>query len=108
MIMVIHSSTLNSISILEFTESDILAVISSLKNNSAGYDDISSSLIKKIRDEVAKPSTILINSIRTGIIPSELKIAKVIPLFKSESTMDVKNYRPISLVSVFFLKYLKN
>ena len=79
MIMVIHSnsSTLNSISILEFTESDILAVISSLKNNSAGYDDISSSLIKKIRDEVAKPSTILINSIRPGIIPSELKLLKL-------------------------------
>ena len=96
------SSTLNSISIPEFTESDILAVISSLKNSSAGYDDIPSSLIKKIRDEVAKPLTILINnSIRTGIFPSELKIAKVIPLFKSESTMDVKNYRLISLVSVF-------
>ena len=95
------SSTSNIISIPEFTESDMLTVISSLKNSR--YDDIPSSLIKKISNEVAKPLTMLINnSIKTGIFSNELKIVKAIPLFKSESTMDVKNYRPISLVSIFF------
>ena len=42
---------------------------------------------------------ILINqSLRTGIFPDALKIAKVIPLFKKEDQHVFDNYRPISLL----------
>ena len=35
----------------------------------------------------------------TGVFPSLLKTAKVIPVFKKDSKLDYSNYRPISLLS---------
>ncbi len=51
--------------------------------NSCGLDGISSKLIKIIEHAIIKPLTLLINQVlNTGIFPDELKIAKVIPIFK--------------------------
>ena len=42
--------------------------------------------------------TSIINlSLETGVVPSEWKVAKVIPLFKSGSLAEIDNYRPISV-----------
>ena len=38
-------------------------------------------------------------SISSGIYPSKLKIAKVIPIFKKGDTKAINNYRPISILS---------
>ena len=35
------------------------------------------------------------------MIPSQLKIAKVVPIFKSGDSLNMDNYRPISLLNVF-------
>ena len=35
----------------------------------------------------------------TGVFPSVLKTAEVIPLFEKDSKLDYSNYRPISLLS---------
>ena len=35
----------------------------------------------------------------TGIFPSVLKTAKVVPVFKKDSKLDYNNYCPISLLS---------
>ena len=35
----------------------------------------------------------------TGVFPSVLKTAKVVPVFKKNSKLDYSNYRPISLLS---------
>ena len=40
-------------------------------------------------------------SIESGIHPLKLKLAKVVPVFKSEDEWDPNNYRPISLLSLF-------
>ena len=46
--------------------------------------------------------THLVNSsIIKGNFPDELKIAKVIPIFKSGNKDSIENYRPISIISVF-------
>ena len=37
----------------------------------------------------------------TGVFPSVLKIAKVVPVFKKDSKLDYSNYRPISWLSNF-------
>ena len=35
----------------------------------------------------------------TGVFPSVLKTAKVVPVFKKDSKLDYSNYCPISLLS---------
>ena len=43
----------------------------------------------------------------TGIFPRELKIANVIPLFKSSSLEEVTYYRPVSLLTMLSEIYEK-
>ena len=81
--------------------SGILKIIQGLKpKTSAGYDHLSSKVLKDIADIVSTPLSIIINqSLCSGIFPSKLKIAKVIPLFKKGDIQLFGNYRPISLLS---------
>jgi len=36
-----------------------------------------------------------------GIIPNNLKISKIIPIYKSDDVKSVSNYRPISILPAF-------
>lgn len=38
------------------------------------------------------------SSLATGVVPTEWKMAKVIPIFKSGSKAEIDNYRPISIL----------
>jgi len=40
-------------------------------------------------------------SVQNGIFPDKLKLAKVIPIFKSGAKDIASNYRPISILSPF-------
>ena len=40
-------------------------------------------------------------SVQEGVFPSNLKQAKVIPVYKSDDETELGNYRPISLLSIF-------
>ncbi len=40
-------------------------------------------------------------SLSQGIFADELKVANIIPLFKSDDPMLFNNYRPVSLLSIF-------
>ena len=65
----------------------------------SGKDEISNKLLKSIKDEIAKPPTVIINqSLWTGNFPDSLKIAKVKPLYKKGDNFCLNNYRPISLL----------
>ena len=56
--------------------------------------------MKAIGESIAEPLCKLVNkSICEGIFPDILKIAKVIPIYKSKEKCNVSNYRPISLLS---------
>ena len=59
-------------------------------------------LTQKIISNIAAPlKHIFANSFSLGIVPSEFKIAKVVPVFKSGNKDSMDNYRPISLLSCF-------
>ena len=66
--------------------------------NSSGVDELSTVLIKLVKSDLLKPLTTIINqSLHTGIFPHKLKI--VIPLFKKGDSTLIENYRPISLLT---------
>ena len=70
------------------------------------------SILKQCIDTYIDPLTYLINlSINQGIFPSELKIAKVIPIYKSDDKQLIWNYRAISVLPFFskiFEKIISN
>ena len=82
------------------TEIEILTIINKFKNkNSSGVDEISNKLLKAIKHEIKEPLSVIINqSLRTGIYPDSLKIAKVKPLYKKGEKNHLNNYRPISIL----------
>ena len=79
-----------------------LQYLSNLKpSNSCGHDDISSAILKSISNEISDCITLIINqSIVTGSFPENLKLAKVVPIFKKDDKSQIKNYRPISVLPV--------
>ena len=40
-------------------------------------------------------------SLEQGIVPLELKIARVVPLFKADDPEKFSNYRPVSILPIF-------
>ena len=78
----------------------IIQLINKLPSKSSSGDDgISTTLIKKIKNEISKSLTLIINQcIQKGIFPHKLKLAKVIPIFKSGDETLFNNYRPISIL----------
>ena len=93
------TNNVNSIAILDVTCDQVRNVISSLNNSSAGYDELPPFVAKSCVDGFIEPITYMVNeSLRVGICPLELKIAKVVPVFKSGDPSLFTNYRPISVL----------
>ena len=88
---------------------EIYNIIQSLKNTTAcGVDQIPISVIKSVSKSISSPLASLINhSVANGIFPDRLKVAKVIPIYKSGDKSQISNYRPISLLNTFSKIYEK-
>ena len=82
---------------------ELLLLIDELRcDKSSGADNIGPHLIKDNKFILCEPLTYIFNlSLIKGIVPDQLKIAKVIPIFKKGETDIASNYRPISLLSIF-------
>lgn len=94
---VIHSFSLAPTSLTEVT-----TVIKDLKVASPGHDDVDIKVIKECVNEVSPYLVHIINkSFSSGIFPKQLKIARVIPIFKTGDKSSLKNYRPISILPTF-------
>ena len=90
-----HEFTFNKI-----TEVDVLNIIDKLPSKaSSGVDGISPILLKHIKNEICRPVTLILNQCLTnGIFPDKLKIAKVVPIHKTDDETMFNNYRPISIL----------
>ena len=96
-----------SMVLTDVTSTEARNVIASLKNSSSGNDEFPPFVGKSCVDPYIEPLTHPINlSLRSGVFPSELKLAKVVPIFKAGDTSAINNYRPISVLS-FFSKVFK-
>ena len=66
----------------------------------AGPDNVSPMLLNLASNSLAEPLSKLFNlSLSYGTVPTEWKLANVVPLLKSGDPHDISNYRPISLCS---------
>ena len=108
---------INSIVTTDISGNQIREVVNSLNNSSPGHDELPPFVAKTCMEGYIEPITHLVNdsplstacvplSYTSGIFPSELKLARVVPIFKSGDPSLLTNYRPISVLS-FFSKILE-
>ena len=79
---------------------EVITITNTLnKNKSSGFDNISTIILCRTIDEIAAPIAHIINqSFNTGIVPGNLKTAKIVPIFKSGEKTALNNYRLISIL----------
>ena len=71
-------------------------------NKAHGLYSFPTRILRSAKHIISQPLSMLINkSIEYGTYPSKLKLAKVIPIYKSGDKSDPSNYRSISLLSIF-------
>ena len=69
-------------------------------NKASGPNSIPYRILFLLKNEISKQLADLFNlSFMTGVFPSALKTAKVVPVFKKDSKLNYSNYRPISMLS---------
>ena len=103
----LHGNYCNSFYLSPVTEGEILEIVRNFKaNKSAGYDGIlnkSPDIVKRtIHLYVTHLCHIFNESFAIGKFHELLKVAKVIPIYKNSSKENVENYRPVSVLPIFF------
>ena len=69
-------------------------------NKSVGPKSIPTRILKLLKNDISTQLADIFNiSFSTGVFPTILKVAKVVPVHKKDSKLDFSNYRPISLLS---------
>ena len=84
----------------DITHSEISQIINNLNSNKSS--DFSPRVLKVYNSQLSDILSHLFNNcMNAGVFPVELKIAKVIPLYKAGNINLLSNYRPISILPVF-------
>jgi hypothetical protein len=93
------TNQISEIKLCENQVEDVLKVINPTK--ASGPDLINPRLLKEAAPIIKNPLCKLFNlSLRVASYPSQCKRANITPVLKNNKQNDVKNYRPISLLSV--------
>ena len=84
------------------TNAEVMILLPLDDNKSTGISSIPTKLVKIAAPIIVPYLVSIINlSFIKGTFPNLMKLAKILPIFKSGSRSDVNNYKPISLLSVF-------
>ena len=86
----------------EVDDNELSRKIYKLSNSSHVWDGICAQVVKNTFLTYIKLLVLVLNlSPSQGVFPSELKVARVIPIFKGEDAMKINNYRPVSVLPLF-------
>ena len=82
---------------------EITAIIKDINpNKSPGPACLDPSVVKQTAEPLAPILSYIFNiSMGSGRVPDQLKIAKVLPIFKADDNRKFSNYRPISILPIF-------
>ena len=82
---------------------DIITTVNACKSKaSCDHNNIDMVIVKQVINYIAKPLAHLCSkSFECGVFPDNMKVAKVVPLFKAGDRSIFSNYRPTSLLSRF-------
>ena len=96
----LNRNVLSNFEFHEINDDITKKIIHELKSSrSSGHDGLNSELLKLISNDISNAITIIVNqSIKLGIFPTKLKIAKVTPIYKKGCKKLQTNYRPISVL----------
>ena len=85
------------------TQCEIVEIAKSRRiNTAAGHDKVPMWSVKESSNCISEPLTYSINlSINSGVVPDQMKLARVVPLFKSDDKRLFSNYRPVSVLPIF-------
>ena len=99
---VLESDPIPDMSPIEIHIEGVLHLLLNLKASKAmGPDKIPSRLLKMLAHQIVPALTLLYSaSISQGSVPSDWKMANVVPIFKKGSKSCPSNYRPVSLTSI--------
>ena len=94
---------MNSLYLQPTTKQQIIEICASFRaGTAAGYDQITMNVIKEIIDLIVQPLMYITNlSLSSGTVPDQMKIARVVPLFKTGDLSLFTNYRPVSVLPAF-------
>ena len=97
------SKNCNSMFLQEVTTQELGTIVNKLKNKTSfGVDGVNMSVVKNSYHVTADPLTFICNlALTSGVFPDKMKIAKVIPVFKSGDKKVYTNYKPVSLLPQF-------
>ncbi|CAM5091881.1 unnamed protein product [Eretmochelys imbricata] len=87
---------------VDITISEVEAKLEQLNGTKLGdTDNLHPRILKELAHEIASPSARIFNeSVNSGIVPYDWRIANIVPIFKKRKKSDPDNYRPVSLTSV--------
>ena len=99
----LSGSFINSIFLEPVTEHEISEICASFRaGTSAGFDQVTMDVVKQTINLIIAPLTHIMNlSLSSGLVPEQMKVARVIPLFKSGTFSLFTNYRPVSVLPAF-------
>ena len=94
---------------LQPVTNEISNILLSLKIPATGWNGIPAKILKLSNCYIVQPLTFISNlSLSQEVFPDKMKLANVIPLFKSEDPMYFNHYRPVSLLCGLSKVFEKN
>jgi hypothetical protein len=98
----INNDMMSSLYLQLVEYNELKCIITSLKNSSSGYDGIHAKIVKQTFNLFLEPLKYVCNmSLSQGFFPNEMKVAKVVPLYKNGDVKKFNNYRPVSILPLF-------
>ena len=97
------NGNINSMFLNPVSEDEIINIVKSFKpKHSNDNNDLSMYVISKVIKSIVRPLAHIFNvSFLSGLFPDDMKISKIIPLFKNGKKTEFNNYRPISILPQF-------